>query len=234
VSELAYQGTELGLFAHAKNWKAYKSRLLEERIRGRVLEVGAGIGGTMPSLWNAKVSQWVCLEPDPSLGTELRQRIKEFGRDGVEARIGTVDDLAPSEYFDCILYIDVLEHIRDDRDELIRASAHLDRGGSLIVLSPAFQVLYSPFDAALGHERRYTAKTLAAVFPDHLVRRKLFYADSIGAMLSLSNRLLLRKSMPTLSQIQLWDRRVIPVSRIVDRVAGRFFGRSVVAVYQRS
>jgi SAM-dependent methyltransferase len=233
VSELAYQGTELGLFAHAKNWKAYYSGLLAPWIKGRVLEVGAGIGGTMPSLWNKTVSQWVCLEPDPELGTELRKRIKEFGRDNVEARIGTIDDLAPDEYFDCILYIDVLEHIRDDRDELIRASARLARGGSLVVLSPAFQILFSPFVAALGHERRYTARTLAEVFPDGLVKRKVFYADSVGAALSLSNRMLLRKSMPTLSQIQFWDRRVIPISRFLDRVAGRLFGRSVIAVYER-
>lgn len=233
MSELAYQGTELGLFAHAKNWKAYYAALLRPWIKGRVLEVGAGIGGTMPSLWNDTVSDWVCLEPDPALGAELRARIKEFGRDNVEARIGTIDDLAPTDYYDAILYIDVLEHINDDRDELIGAAAHLDRDGSLIVLSPAFQTLYSPFDAALGHVRRYTGDTLAQVFPPELVRRRLFYADSVGAMLSLANRLLLRKTMPSINQIQFWDSRVIPVSRMVDRVANRFFGRSVIAVYQR-
>jgi SAM-dependent methyltransferase len=233
VSELAYQGTELGLFAHAKNWKAYYAALLRPWIKGRVLEVGAGIGGTMPSLWNDTVSHWVCLEPDPALAAELRARIKQFGRDNVEPCIGTIDDLAPNDYYDAILYIDVLEHINDDRDELIRASARLDRNGSLIVLSPAFQTLYSPFDAALGHVRRYTADTLAKVFPPELVRRRLFYADSVGAMLSLANRLLLRKTMPSINQIQFWDGQVIPVSRMVDRVANRFFGRSVIAVYQR-
>ena len=40
-----YVGTELTLFAAATNWKAYVGRLLGRYIAGRVLEVGAGIGG---------------------------------------------------------------------------------------------------------------------------------------------------------------------------------------------
>ena len=39
--------------------------------------------------------------------------------------------------FDAILYIDVLEHIEDDRAEMARAAARLKPGGALIVLAPA-------------------------------------------------------------------------------------------------
>jgi hypothetical protein len=112
----------------------------------------------------------------------------------VKSKVGTIDDIPATESFDSILYIDVLEHIKRDKEELGRAAQHLADGGRIIVLSPAFQSLFSPFDAALGHERRYTARTLAAVFPRGLKQEKLFYADSVGAMLSFSNRLLLKKS----------------------------------------
>ncbi len=233
MSELDYQGNELGLFASAKNWKSYYAKLLKSDIKGRVLEVGAGIGGTMPLLWNPSVRSWLCLEPDPALAREMDVRIRDFKHDGVSSKVGTIDDLAPEELFDCILYIDVLEHIRDDRAELLRASAHLSDNGRLIVLSPAFQWLYSPFDRALGHERRYTARTLAEVFPRNVVKERLFYADSIGAFLSASNRVLLRKSLPTLRQVLFWDRVVVPVSKIVDPLTRSWFGRSVIAVYRR-
>ena len=97
MPELNYQGDELRLFAAAKNWKSYYAELLESDISGRVLEVGAGIGGTMPSLWNPAVQSWLCLEPDPALAAELRKRINEFKRDNVNAMVGTIDDLAPDE-----------------------------------------------------------------------------------------------------------------------------------------
>lgn len=233
MSELDYPGGELGVFAAAKNWKAYYSKLLRPYIAGRVLEVGAGIGGTMPALWNSSVSDWLCLEPDPSLARELIERLRNFRKGPVKAQIGTLDDLSPDQFFDCILYIDVLEHIRDDRAELRRAAQRLNPGGRLIVLSPAFQFLFSTFDRALGHERRYTKASLSRVFPSELKKDELLYADSIGALLSLSNKLLLKKSLPTLRQILLWDRAVVPISRVVDPLMRRQFGRSVIAVYSK-
>jgi len=233
VAELDYQGGELGLFAAATNWKSYYGKLLEPYIRGRVLEVGAGIGGTMPFLWNDAVSSWLCLEPDPALALELSQRLEGFTRGKVVSKVGTLDDIPATEYFDAILYIDVLEHIKGDREELGRAAQHLANGGRIIVLSPAFQSLFSPFDAALGHERRYTAKSLAAVFPKGLKQEKLFYADSVGAMLSFSNRLLLKKSMPTENQIRFWDKVIIPISRVIDPLTRSSFGRSVIAIFRK-
>jgi hypothetical protein len=149
-------------------------------------------------------------------------------------QIGTVADVDRRSRFDAILYIDVLEHIEDDRREAERAAALLSQGGSLIVLSPAFPLLYSEFDRALGHFRRYTRRSLAAVMPPTLTRRRLEYLDSVGFLASLGNRLLLKQELPTARQIALWDRVMVPASRVVDPVLARGFGRSVLAVYERS
>jgi hypothetical protein len=127
----------------------------------------------------------------------------------------------------------VLEHIPGDEAEMREAARHLAPGGHLVVLSPAFQGLYSRFDEALGHERRYTKRSLARVIPRHLERVALFYLDSLGMLLSLGNRVMLRQATPSVKQILFWDRRVIPVSRILDPLVGRRFGRSIVAVYRR-
>lgn len=233
MTDFQYVGEELDLFSDALNWKAYFADLLQPYIRGRVLEVGAGLGATTAALWNSSVESWLCLEPDPALAAQLERRFAGASYTP-QLIIGTVDDLKGTDRFDCILYIDVLEHIRDDRDELRRSCRHLKPGGNIVVLSPAFQSLYSPFDKALGHERRYTAKSLAAVFPDGLERRKVFYADSAGALLSFANRLLLRQELPNRKQIRVWDRGVIPISRrFLDPIARRWFGRSVIAVYSR-
>ena len=44
MSDFHYVGSELDLFAEARNWKAYWSRRIGSFVRGDVLEVGAGIG----------------------------------------------------------------------------------------------------------------------------------------------------------------------------------------------
>ena len=63
-AEFEYSGTELELFAHATNWKAYWRRMLAPFVRGDVLEVGAGIGTNTPLLRELTTGAWTCLEPD--------------------------------------------------------------------------------------------------------------------------------------------------------------------------
>ena len=229
----AYRGQELETFALASRWKAYVAEMLRPYIRGAVLEVGAGIGETTRVLLNEKVTSWLCLEPDAQLAARLRQSAFPATKPQPQVVVSTLDDLNAENGFDTILYVDVLEHIASDRSELARAACHLRTDGTLIVLAPAFNVLFSPFDRAIGHYRRYTRRSLSAVFPSDLRAQRTFYADSMGALLSLANRLLMRQQMPTKNQILLWDRHVIPISRIADRIMHRWIGRSVVAVYTR-
>ena len=229
-----YVGGELDLFARAVNWKRYFRSELAPFIRGDVLEVGAGIGETTRHLCDGRQRTWMCLEPDPRLAGRLRELLKQASlTPAPTVQTGTLAGLEPSSRFDAILYIDVLEHIENDREELLRATEHLAPGGAIVVLSPAFGVLFSEFDRAVGHFRRYTRDTLTAVFPPTLRRRRLTYLDSVGFVASLANRALLKQSLPSARQIALWDSVMIPTSRWVDPMLGRWFGRSIIAVYER-
>ena len=230
----SYVGTELDLFAEARHWKRYFRSAFADRLVGDVLEVGAGIGETARHLLDGRQRSWLCLEPDERLATRLR----DWAAGGSVAprptvQIGTTLDVNPRSRFDTILYIDVLEHIEDDRGEMSRAAELLAPRGTLIVLSPAFQLLFSEFDRSVGHYRRYTRASLAAVMPASLRQVRLRYIDSVGFMASLANRALLRQELPSRRQIALWDRVMIPVSRVLDPLLVHSFGRSVVAVYER-
>src|SRR5205814_2351299 len=156
MSAFAYVGNELDTFAHAVNWKRYFGRLLAPYVRGAVLEVGAGIGGTTRVLCTPRADRWVCLEPDPELADRLRTSAAERPFPApVAVEVGTVATLAADRRFDCILYIDVLEHIAADRAELRAAATYLTPGGALVVLCPAHPLLYTEFDRVIGHHRRY-------------------------------------------------------------------------------
>jgi SAM-dependent methyltransferase len=228
-----YPGQELDLFAAATHWKRYWGSRIVPHLRGDVLEVGAGIGTNTPFLVGPAVKRWVCLEPDRGLAGRLASALAGDPRLRMcEPAVGTVSQLPRDRGFDVILYIDVLEHIEDDRAELREAAARLKPGGELIVLAPAHQWLYTPFDRAIGHFRRYSKASLLAAAPAGVRLQSAYYLDSLGLLLSGANRLFLKSSTPTAGQIRFWDGVVVPTSQWTDRLLAHAAGKTVVAIWK--
>ena len=174
----------------------------------------------------------VCLEPDRALADRIKSSLPPE-LTNCEVVIGTTSDLGPEEQFDNILYMDVLEHIEADAAELTRAAAHLKPNGTLAILSPAFPWLFTPFDAAIGHYRRYTKNSLRSIAPQGLHEKKCIYLDSVGFLASLGNKLFLRSPNPSKAQIRFWDRSMVPLSRFADRALGYAIGRSILVIWQK-
>jgi SAM-dependent methyltransferase len=65
--------------------------------------------------------------------------------------------------YDLILLFDVLEHISDEDSFLRALRHHLAPGGRLIINVPAGQWVYSKYDEAAGHIRRYSIRYLQEV-----------------------------------------------------------------------
>jgi SAM-dependent methyltransferase len=234
MSDYDYVGTELELFANARRWKGYLRRVIAPYLGPDVLEVGAGIGATTAALYDGVARRWACLEPDARLATRLREAIASGTLPFCcEATIGTIDAVPESPAFDTALYIDVLEHIEDDRMELERVARRLKPGGRVVVLAPAHPFLYSPFDRAIGHFRRYTRRMLHDLRPAGLEFIAAWYLDSAGLLASLGNRLLLRQSMPTPRQVAVWDRVLVRASEWLDPLTFGRLGKSVLAVWER-
>ena len=233
TTEIPYVGTELELFAAATTWKRYWQSFAAPFVRGDVLEVGAGLGANLTLLSSGAVRRWVCLEPDRTLCQRLQQKAELVDKQQ-RCRVvnGTVADLAAAEVFDAILYIDVLEHIADDLSELRRAAVHLRPGGALVILAPAHPRLYSAFDAAIGHYRRYTKSALISVVPSELAPGLLLSLDSVGLIASLSNRLLFRQAIPTAGQIAFWDRVLVRLSKALDPTLRYSLGKSLLGIWR--
>jgi ubiquinone/menaquinone biosynthesis C-methylase UbiE len=227
-----YQGNELTLFQHASQWKKYFSQQIKPYIKGNVLEVGAGIAATTLLLNDGSANQWLMLEPDEQMSSLLKNKItsKELPAN-CQLQTGTIDQITSN--FDTIIYIDVLEHIEADAEEIKKASALLNPGGHIIVLSPAFQFLYNPFDKAIGHYRRYSRNTIEKLTTPSLRLISNRYYDTTGYIAALMNKLLLRQKYPTLKQVLFWDRWMIPVSRMTDKLFFHRFGKSIIAVWQK-
>ena len=229
-----YVGDELDLFAAAVRWKAYFRRKITPYLGPEVLEVGAGLGGTTRTLCRGTERRWTCLEPDPQLASRLVSE-QAAGRlpGACEVVVGTLDDQLRDDRYDSVLYMDVLEHIEADHVEMTQAAHRLKPGGHLIVLSPAHQWLFTPFDRSIGHWRRYSKTTLRAAGPAGLDLVWLGYLDSVGFFASLANKLMLHQAMPTPRQIRFWDQVLVRMSEWTDPVLGYRAGKSILGVWRR-
>ena len=227
-------GIELELFARAVNWKRYWSSALRPYLGKTVLEVGAGIGESTRILCEGREHRWLCLEPEHDLARRLEAKLQDGSLPACcTLVVGTIRALDDADRFDTILYIDVLEHIEDDVVELRAAAAHLVEGGHLCIVVPAHERLYSEFDRMIGHYRRYDRDSLEQCIGGNLERIELRYLDSIGYFANLANRLLLRQGLPTSAQMRIWDRVMVPASRLVDPLLAHRFGRSLIGVWRK-
>ena len=230
--EFEYSGSELETFALAKNWRKYWMDMVRGFLGAEILEVGAGIGTMTASLRKPEM-QWVALEPDKKMFKDLEAQFQSLDS-GVEMFCETLSEYSGVRRFDSVLYFDVLEHIERDAQEVELACSKLNPDGYLIILVPAHQSLFSPFDTQIGHFRRYNRDSLSALKPAYMNQVLSRYLDSGGYFLSWANSKFLEQSAPTSSQIRFWDSIVIPISRFVDRLLGFRFGKSLLVVWQTS
>ncbi|MFL5772202.1 MAG: class I SAM-dependent methyltransferase [Flavisolibacter sp.] len=230
--KMNYKGNELELFQHAVNWKNYFGNYIRPHLHGSVLEVGAGIGATTKVLCDGSQKEWCCLEPDEEMFEILSKKIVIKELPSVcTAFQGTINDLPPGKMFDVILYIDVIEHIENDKSELFNAVKYLKSGGKLVILVPAHQELFTPFDKEIGHFRRYDEKSLEDVIPKEMKSISIKYLDSLGTFAVAVNKYILRQNYPSMNQVQFWDKWMIPASRIIDGIFRYRAGKSLLGIW---
>jgi SAM-dependent methyltransferase len=228
-----YLGQELAIFGKAVNWKSYLYDWIKPYLFGVVLEVGAGIGETTKALTKGVYERWVCLEPDMSFNALLESKIEKGCLPSYcESILGKVSDLPQKMHYSTILYLDVMEHIKDDKLEFAEALSRTKRGGYLIILSPAYQKLFSDFDRAVGHYRRYNRRMMKEFRCPNAELVCLRYLDSVGLGASFANSILLRRATPSEKQIFVWDKCMIPLSRVLDPILCHSVGRSILGVWK--
>ena len=144
---------ELEFFDAAKNWRKYQFKNILKYINSSVLEIGPGTGHNVQYYKN-RASQITLLETNKNLANSLKSKFDEDKK----IIVLNTDIHIQEKTFDTIMYMDVLEHIEDDKKEVNKALKHLNSGGNLIFFVPAYQFLYSDFDKSIGHIKRYNKR----------------------------------------------------------------------------
>lgn len=224
----AYTGVDnLETMAAAVNYNAFLAALVAAELTpgDDILDFGAGIG-TFALQFAAAGHRVVCVEPDPNLRATLSTA-------GLRCH-ASVNAIAPNS-LDVVYAIDVLEHIEDDLGAVGQLPDRLKPRGKLLVYVPAFNCLYSSMDRKVGHVRRYRRAGLAAVLTKaDLQIERIAYRDSLGFLASLAFKFVGRGD-GTINERALvaYDRWAFPLSRRLDRVTGRWFGKNLWAIARR-
>ena len=110
----------------------------------------------------------------------------------------------------------------------------LEKNGYLIFIVPAFQLLFSDFDRAVGHYRRYEKKFFKEFAKSNNIKCvKNHYFDSLGFFIVLIGKILKLKNNKTVSiGIKFWNLLII-FSRIIDTLIFNAFGKSLICVYKK-
>lgn len=193
----------------------------ERYLKGDILEVGCGIGSFTPLL-SKSCNVWAI---------DIN---KDYLDKNINPRIG-FGDIEKGKYFfrykkfDCVVCLNVLEHIRNDQRALANIFTLLKVNGFLILLVPAHPWLYGSIDQSIGHFRRYNKKDLLNLLKgvgfDTLLIKPLNWLGALGwkiANLRSSKDVLLRdiKLFNVLAPLFLTTEEVFPLP----------FGISILAI----
>jgi SAM-dependent methyltransferase len=215
-----YTGKDtLEVLEAAKNYSRFLASSVHKLASptSRVLDFGAGTGH-IASMVTGFVAELVAVEADP----ELRRQLKKRGITCAE-----LADLADSS-FDLIYTLNVLEHIDDDAEAVKSLASKLKPGGVLYIYVPANPILYSNFDARIGHFRRYTRESAAAMLSkSQLEPFALKFHDPIGYFAALFYRFAVNSGRVGEKSIRIFDRILFPLSRFLEPLTSSFLGKNI-------
>ena len=145
-----YPGKELEMFDKAHFWRKYLHLVIKKFIGKKILEVGAGVGSFTKIYVKENVD--TTLSEIDNVNYEILKKTFDLQKN-VKVENKFIDQF--NETFDTILYLSVLEHIENDKKEILNALEKLEDKGHLIICVPAHNYMYSNFDKEIGHFRRY-------------------------------------------------------------------------------
>ena len=214
----------------------------------RVLEAGCGTGNVL------RVLERTC-SGGMVVGMDLFSEGLQFARRRTSCALvhGDINALPFAGPFDLVCLFDVLEHLHDDVQVLDSLHKVLSQNGVLLLTVPAHPSLWSYFDEASHHCRRYGVGELSSklVGAGYRVEYITYYMASIFPLVWLGRRLMaLRRQKATTDvdgakALASGELRVIPVvngllafllsleARLIARRRHLPIGTSLLAVARR-
>ncbi|MBK8809902.1 MAG: class I SAM-dependent methyltransferase [Acidobacteria bacterium] len=235
--QVVYVGKDLEAMSFAVNYHKWILDEFRPFLGKRLVEVGAGTGSFSELLLAEKPESIAIVEPS-EMFVFLEQNVRQIETDAQidlhRAIFAGVSQKIAEQKPDSILYINVLEHIEDDRGELEMIGETLVPGGRCFIFVPALMSLYGEFDRKIGHFRRYSKaeieeKCTAAGF--RILVSKYF--DFAGILPWWVKYKLLKSDSLESGAVTLYDKIAIPFVRAFEKFVRVPTGKNLLLVVER-
>lgn len=228
----AYFGKDLEAMSFAQNYHQWIIEEFKPYLGDRVAEVGAGTGN-FTELLLENVGHITAFEPSENMYPTLSERFTS------NKKIESVNSIFEAETaksvggFDSVIYVNVLEHIEGDRQELSIVRESLREGGRVLIFVPALSFLYSNFDKKLGHYRRYHKNDLISLVKDARFKvEEAKYFDIAGIIPWYIAFVLLKKTL-TGGNVSLYDKTIVPIMKRVEKRIVPPIGKNLLLVARK-
>lgn len=232
-----YVGKDLEAMDFAENYHRWILDIFRPFLGRRLVEVGAGTGSFSNLLLETTPEALSLVEPSAMYET----LVESVPRNGGSTTIShyrniftaVANDIKRAEP-DTVLYINVLEHIENDVDELRAVHQTLLVGGRVCIFVPSVPFLLSEFDRRIGHFRRYKRKELVRKCDDAGFKSRLVRSfDAPGILPWLVKYRLLGSTTMESSAVQLYDRVAVPIIRRIESVLHPPIGKNLIYVGEK-
>jgi SAM-dependent methyltransferase len=232
TDKLTYPGKELEAMSFAHNYHKWIIDEFEPYLGKTIAEVGAGTGSVTEILTN-HVEKICSFEPSENMYPLLEKAFLDNTKvQTINSFFGDADNKSKENY-DSVVYINVLEHIEDDENELQIIHRALKDQGHALIFVPALTFLYSNQDKKFGHFRRYHKKNLKHLFENagfEII--KIRYFDIAGIIPWYITFVLLKKNLNS-SNVHLYDTIIVPIIRRIESLITPPLGKNLLLVAKK-
>lgn len=213
------------------NWyNQWSVSKFKKYLKGKILEVGCGIGNFTKKLNEYGEVYAIDKNKDYILNKDMFSKNSKAGYGDIE--VGKY--FFKKQFFNCIVCLNVLEHIKYDYRALKNMRSLLSDNGVLILLVPTHEFLYSEIDKRLGHYRRYKKDTLLEMVNRAgftvLSIRRLNFLGAVGWFIAGK---IFKNAYVTKNKIRLFN-LIAPLSLRLEDLIEPLIGTSLLVIARRS
>lgn len=230
-----FQTEVLEVARSAQNYRKWICCLTFRYLGDNAIELGSGLGDHAAEWLKMGAKKITLLEKSATrvetlgrlFANDARVEVQEVDSDN---QIGLDESI-----YSCFISLNVLEHLNDDKAIFETAYRVLRDDGVFVAFVPAHNFLFSRFDKEIGHLRRYSKGLMRRRMIDAGFKvEKIQSVNFAGWFTWLIGMRILRLNPKDGVLLSIWDRVIVPLSSVSERLFTPPFGQSIIAIGKKT
>ncbi len=214
-----------------KNYNCWIYENIKPALGKTIIEIGCGLGAIIDFIYG-KDNQITGVDISDEYIKFLKMRYRQHKNIKIiKSDILDLPEKVKKNFYDTVVMINVLEHIKDDDKAIKIIRRILKKGGKIALMVPAFNLLLGPLDKNVGHYRRYNKKQLKELLiRNNFEIKEMYYMNLVGFFGWLINMKILKMKHTPKNQSYVFDRFVVPFLKVIEKWIKPPVGQSIIAI----